>query len=87
MSLTFFHKIYTHASPAGAYAHTANRDWECNVDLLKSKCNDQIVDDIAEQFLHGPIGSKIKVIFGGGRKKCTGQHQEDDQGFDGQRTD
>lgn len=77
----------THASPAGVYAHIANRDWECNVDVHKSKCNDQIVDDIAEQLVHGPIGSKMKVIFGGGRKKFIGQNQKDDEGFYGQRTD
>lgn len=71
------------SSPASVYAHIANRD------VLKSKCGDQFVDDSAEQLMHSPIGSKckMKVIFGGGRKKLIDQNKKDDQRFYGQRTD
>lgn len=77
----------THASPAGLYAHSAERDWECNADVLKSNCDDTVVDDIAKQLVHGDIGRQLKVIFGGGRGKFYDQKTNNPQGHKGQRTD
>lgn len=61
----------THASPAGAYSHIANRDWEYNTE-------DEDCQDIASQLVFNRPGRDFNVIFGGGLKgflptgvKCT----------------
>lgn len=77
----------THASPAGLYAHTADRDWECNADVLQANCNDALVDDIAEQLVHGDIGRQLNVIFGGGRSKFYDRSTNNLQGHVGKRSD
>lgn len=48
------------ASPAGGYAHSAERNWYSSV---PEGC---AAKDIAEQLISGPVGSKLKVILGGG---------------------
>lgn len=77
----------THASPSGVYAHTANRLWETNADVLRSNCDDKEVDDIAEQLVYGLTGSQMKVIFGGGRGNFLNETVVDEEGHRGQRTD
>lgn len=77
----------THASPAGLYAHSAERDWECNADVLNSNCDDTVVDDIAKQLVHSDVGRQLKVIFGGGRGKFYDKTTKNLQGHKGQRTD
>ncbi|XP_017862510.1 PREDICTED: membrane-bound alkaline phosphatase [Drosophila arizonae] len=59
----------THASPSGVYAHTADREWENNA-VLEEACGDlaKDLDDIAVQLIHGEVGSKLKVMLGGGRR-------------------
>ncbi|KAM4694328.1 intestinal-type alkaline phosphatase-like [Discoglossus pictus] len=53
-----------HASPAGNYAHTADRDWYSDAEMPKgSTCK-----DIAQQLISNV---DIDVIFGGGRKYMT----------------
>lgn len=47
----------THATPAAAYATSADREWE-NDSLSPEGC-----DDIAKQLVHGDVGKKIKVKF------------------------
>lgn len=71
----------------GVYAHTSERDWECNADVVDSKCNDNIVDDIAEQLVHGEVAKHLKVIFGGGRYNFINNTHKDEQGSFGKRTD
>ncbi|CAG7721878.1 unnamed protein product, partial [Allacma fusca] len=59
----------THASPAGTYAHIADRDWENDAVVKASGADPEFCDDIAEQLvLHNP-GRKINVILGGGRRE------------------
>ncbi|XP_011193269.3 membrane-bound alkaline phosphatase [Zeugodacus cucurbitae] len=59
----------THASPAGVYAHVAERNWE-NDSEVKGDCGaDSKVQDIAYQLIHGEVGSKLSVILGGGRRE------------------
>ncbi|KAK7097558.1 alkaline phosphatase, tissue-nonspecific isozyme-like isoform X1 [Littorina saxatilis] len=59
----------THATPAAAYAHTPERDWESDAtmgsanDLCKGK-----VKDIATQLIEDESNTRIKVILGGGRR-------------------
>ncbi|XP_053648046.1 alkaline phosphatase-like [Cherax quadricarinatus] len=54
----------THATPAALYAHSPNRDWECDTKLgkLGHGCR-----DIAKQLVENAPGKDVKVILGGGR--------------------
>ncbi|RWS23462.1 alkaline phosphatase-like protein, partial [Leptotrombidium deliense] len=51
----------THATPAGSYAHTAQRDW-------RSSAPEPCLD-VAQQLIHGNTGKNLSVIFGGGRER------------------
>uniref|UniRef100_A0A1I8PCT0 alkaline phosphatase n=1 Tax=Stomoxys calcitrans TaxID=35570 RepID=A0A1I8PCT0_STOCA len=57
----------THASPAGVYAHTAFREWETNADIEGWCGKDHGLDDIALQLIHGEVGSRLKLMMGGGK--------------------
>lgn len=59
----------THASPAGVYAHVPERGWENNHELEKKCGNNTNLEDIAVQLVHGDVGSRLKVILGGGRRE------------------
>ncbi|XP_029205526.2 alkaline phosphatase-like [Acropora millepora] len=80
----------THATPASAYAHSANRGWEADADFGSSanapgfNCK-----DIASQLVDFPYGNGIEVIFGGGRRKFLHQGQADPEypGKKGERLD
>ncbi|KAK7068249.1 hypothetical protein SK128_016214 [Halocaridina rubra] len=52
----------THASPSGNYAHTAERHWENDDDILAEGGDSDACDDIAEQLVLGDTGSKIKKL-------------------------
>lgn len=56
----------THASPAGLYAHVADRNWECDKDITDSGLDDKLCDDIAEQLILNEPGVKLNVVMGGG---------------------
>lgn len=77
----------THASPAGGYAHVAERDWENDNEVMLSGCNPNDVDDIAEQLIYNHEGRKLKVILGGGRSNFLNQSQVDEEGKNGYRLD
>lgn len=49
----------THATPGALYAHTNNRDWECDVSIPSEhrKC----IKDIARQLVEDAPGNKFKV--------------------------
>lgn len=55
----------THASPAGTFAHTADREWENDAELL-SDCDgiasDALQKDIAYQLVHSAPGNQFKVF-------------------------
>jgi alkaline phosphatase len=59
----------THASPAGLYAGSASRYWEDDYNIRSDKCDPDLIDDITEQLVHGEVGKKLKVIFGGGSRE------------------
>lgn len=69
------------------YAHIADRDWESNTNVREAKCDDKVVEDIAEQLVYGEVGKHLKVIFGGGRYNFIDKSQKDEQGNIGKRTD
>lgn len=51
----------THASPSGAYAHAATRDWESDRDVRKDKVDPEECPDIAQQLVTGETGRNINV--------------------------
>lgn len=54
----------THASPAGAYAHTPHRDWESDAEVpeeVKVKANITQCYDIAQQLVSSDPGRNFKV--------------------------
>lgn len=59
----------THATPAACYAHTINRNYECDEKVpaqMKTR-----VKDIARQMIEEAPGKDMNVILGGGRN-CFG---------------
>ncbi len=57
----------THATPAGTYAHSADRNWE-NISSLSEEVRAQGCKDIAAQLVDFPHGDGVDVILGGGRR-------------------
>lgn len=51
----------THASPAGAYANIANRNWENDHEVKRDTNNPDECDDIAEQLILRDPGRNINV--------------------------
>lgn len=77
----------THATPAAAYAHSANRDWENDKQL-----GDQAgkgCKDIADQLVNWAAGDGMEVAMGGGRSNFLPAETADpeDAGKMGERTD
>lgn len=56
----------THATPAGAYAHVPNRNWEEDSKLSK-EARTNGCQDIAQQLINFEFGDGPDVILGGGR--------------------
>ncbi|XP_037051925.1 membrane-bound alkaline phosphatase-like [Bradysia coprophila] len=79
--------VVTGASPSGAYAHSANRYWENDVDVLADGCDPNIIDDISKQLIRGDVGSRLHVILGGGRAEMRNTTFIDEEGSAGYRTD
>ncbi len=61
----------THATPGACYAHTADRDWESDADICRSKKDacDAKFPDIARQLIEFNFGDGLEVAMGGGRSK------------------
>ncbi|KAG8232044.1 hypothetical protein J437_LFUL014437 [Ladona fulva] len=51
----------THASPAGAYAHIADRDWESDSNVAAANKDPKKCDDIAEQLVRGETGRHLNI--------------------------
>ncbi|MDB5456932.1 MAG: Alkaline phosphatase [Caulobacter sp.] len=58
----------THATPAGAYAHTAYRDWEGDGDM-PTEAAAAGCKDIARQLVEAPDALRLDVVMGGGRSR------------------
>lgn len=56
----------THATPAAAYAHTAQRDWEVDANMPEA-AKQAGCTDIARQMVEWPHGNGLEVMLGGGR--------------------
>lgn len=77
----------TDASPAGTYAHTSNRNWESNNDILTECLSTKNFEDIGYQLVHNEEAKKFKVVLGGGRNKLIPSTEQDNEGSFGHRTD
>lgn len=77
----------THASPAGTYAHVANRDWESDADVEAKVEDSSQCQDIASQLVRNEPGKNFNVILGGGRRKFIPKNEKDVSGKPGQRMD
>ncbi|XP_059618644.1 membrane-bound alkaline phosphatase-like [Phlebotomus argentipes] len=77
----------THASPAGLFAHVADRYWENDAEVADDECDPETTHDIAEQLVRGKVGSKLKVILGGGRTEFIDRGVTDEEGNAGLRED
>lgn len=51
----------THASPAGMYAHVADRGWESDADVIKDKLDPSECEDIASQLVTKLPGMDLRV--------------------------
>lgn len=76
----------THASPAGTFAKTANREWESDADMLEFP-ESRNCRDIALQLIRQDPGRNFNVIYGGGRRKFISEKIIDEEGERGQRKD
>ncbi|XP_030372139.1 alkaline phosphatase [Scaptodrosophila lebanonensis] len=79
----------THASPAGLYAHSANRDFESDADIAADTTvtNPADCSDIAKQLIEGDIGKRLRVVLGGGTSKFLPTTSVDENGNPGERAD
>ncbi|XP_021966239.2 alkaline phosphatase isoform X2 [Folsomia candida] len=77
----------THASPSGAYAHIADRNWENDLKIAESGIDPEFCDDIAEQLVFKQPGLGINVILGGGRIHWLPNTTTDIEGMPGKRGD
>lgn len=68
----------THATPASAFAHSVDRDWESDAEKEETaKDNATSCKDIGLQLIEYPYGDGIEVIFGGGRRELMHNNQTD----------
>lgn len=51
----------THASPAGLYAHVAERGWEDDVSVWRDGKNSSYCPDIAQQLIYDEPGKDFNV--------------------------
>lgn len=77
----------THASPAGLYAHTSERNWEHDGEITSDKCSAELNTDIARQLVEWPVGRDLRVVLGGGRAYFRDKSLHDEEGYLGYRQD
>ena len=81
----------THATPGACYAHTADRYWESDRDILtwRKEALRGGVSDIARQLLEFKYGDGLEVALGGGRSKFLPKETADPEykGQTGERLD
>ena len=78
----------THATPAAAYAVSAERGWEADTDIPEEQLALGAVD-VARQLIEYPYGDGLEVALGGGRRSFLPGSMADpeDEGHTGERLD
>lgn len=76
----------TDATPAAVYAHSADRYWENNQELIDG-CDPNELNDIAEQLVYDNVGRKFSVIMGCGRQEFRDKLMVDEENHPNKRTD
>ncbi|MGD2110021.1 MAG: alkaline phosphatase [Phycisphaerae bacterium] len=78
----------THATPAGCYAHSPERDWESSGDLPEP-AKKAGFPDIARQLIEFHDGDGLDVVLGGGRRNFLPDNVQDPEypGSTGRRDD
>jgi len=78
----------THATPAGAYGHVANRGWERDA-VMGEEARQNECKDLAQQLIAWPYGDGLEIALGGGRENFLPQEQQDPEyeGKTGKRKD
>ncbi len=80
----------THATPAACFAHSPERDWESDKDILDDRdAYEAKFPDIARQLIEFPYGDGLEVALGGGRIKFMPRETRDPEYNDktGERLD
>ncbi|KAL7734695.1 hypothetical protein ACLKA6_010989 [Drosophila palustris] len=77
----------THASPSGAYAKAANRNWECDTDVESFGVDSSKCIDMATQLITQTPGKHFDIMFGGGMGKFLPKSLKDLHGNPGERSD
>lgn len=77
----------TDASPANLYAHAGSKEWENDAKVKAANCDSEMTHDIARQLVLSEVGSKLRVILGGGRQDFLSSTVVDDEGQTGRRSD
>lgn len=72
----------TNASPAGAYSHTSNRDFESDYDISEANMSLDDCEDIAKQLIFRKPGNGFNVILGGGRSNFLPNSTEEGNRLD-----
>ncbi len=76
----------THATPAAAYAHSADRGWEVD-SAMPPQALEQGCVDIARQLVTFPYGDGLDVVLGGGRRNFLPANAADPEKGKGRRAD
>lgn len=77
----------THATPAGVYAHVADRYWENDAKLKSEGGSTESCPDVAYQLVHGHVGKRLNLVMGGGWMEFLTEKERDIDGNFGLRTD
>lgn len=76
----------THATPAAAYGHSPERNWESDADMPQ-RAVEEGCTDLARQFVEGEVGRSLDIALGGGRRYFVHDDAEDPEGVTGIRED
>ncbi len=77
---------FTHATPAAAYAHSPERNWEADSDM-PAQAREAGCVDLARQFVESDVGAGVHVALGGGGAYFLPTSARAPDGEPGRRTD
>lgn len=69
------------------YADIADRNWENDREVERSRCDPNETIDIARQLIENDVAKNLKVVFGGGRAEFRSNTTTDEENLKGLRGD